>query len=311
MATDVRLLCVGSICLDTLVQVPAAGLPQQGFLSRVAAVAEAVGGGCGNTAIASSRLGGAVTVVACVGSDDAGRLIASTLDSAGVGGLIVRHDAPTGRTVVLVSSGGEERSFLYHGGTNEHVDATDCDRCDLDHFDALIVTDPFLTRIGRNSLAPLLRRARQHRLLTALDLCWDPSGEWMASQRDCWPLVDLALANVAEASQVTGCGDAATAARALVSLGAGCAVVKNGAAGLCVATEGATWWEDAIDVDCVDATGAGDWCNAGVVIGLVRTGSLPRAARLGCLAGSCAVSTLGGSTAVPTAELMQMVIPRE
>ena len=50
----------------------------------------------------------------------------------------------------------------------------------------------------------------------------------------------------------------------------------------------------------VDATGAGDCFNAGLIAGLLRGMDLPSAARLGCAVGSASTRAAGGTAAAPT-----------
>jgi ribokinase len=49
----------------------------------------------------------------------------------------------------------------------------------------------------------------------------------------------------------------------------------------------------------VDATGAGDCFNAGLIAGLLRGLELPAAARLGCAVGTASTRAAGGTSAAP------------
>ncbi|MFI5684319.1 carbohydrate kinase family protein [Streptomyces sp. NPDC051636] len=298
-----RILCVGSVCLDTVVRLGAGSFPGPEELVRVPSLINAVGGCCGNSATALARLGAAeVCMAALVGDDAAGFLALSSLAKADVTGAMVRPGGATAHSVVLV--GPDERSFLYRPGVNEDLRLDECLSVLRSRpFDALLVTDPFLTHVGRTGLAELLSEARGRGAVTALDLCWDPAGRWAEFTDGCWPHVDLALANLEEARMVTGAGDAGQCASSLCRAGASTAVIKMGADGLLVRSHGEVWHVAAQKVECQDPTGAGDWCNAGVVMGYLATGSAHAAARLGSLAGASAVGTLGGSTATPLPEL--------
>jgi sugar/nucleoside kinase (ribokinase family) len=49
----------------------------------------------------------------------------------------------------------------------------------------------------------------------------------------------------------------------------------------------------------VDATGAGDCFNAGLIAGLLRGLALPQAAALGCAAGALSTRAAGGTASAP------------
>ncbi|MFF4276856.1 carbohydrate kinase family protein [Streptomyces sp. NPDC001536] len=298
-----RILCAGSVCLDTVVRLGTDSFPKPGELVPVPSLINAVGGCCGNSATALARLGAAdVRIAALIGDDAAGALALSSLEKAQVTGAMICPGQSTAHSVVLVGS--EDRSFLYCPGVNEDLQLDECLSVLLSRpFDALLVTDPFLTHVGRTALAELLSQARIQGAVTALDLCWDPSGQWAEFTDGCWPYVDIALANLEEARMVTGARDASHCASYLCQAGASMAVIKMGAEGLLIRSADETLQVAAQQVECQDPTGAGDWCNAGVVMGYLASRSAQVAAQWGSLAGASAVRTLGGSTATPLPEL--------
>jgi sugar/nucleoside kinase (ribokinase family) len=297
-----HVLCVGSLCLDTLVVVGDDGLPIPGRLARVSSITETLGGCCGNAAVALSRMGAAVTVAARLGDDEAGETMMRLLGDDDVRLAVAPVSGRTSRCVVLSS---DTRSFLYQPGVNEDLRLNDVPS-NLAQFEALLVSDPFLTEVGRSELAALLKAAHDAGVFAALDLCWDPTGEWERLLEGCWPLIDLVLAGADEARQLTGFEESAAAARRFAELGARMAVVKAGEGGLFCVAEGEAIHESAASVDVVDSTGAGDWCSAGVLLGALG-GDPRRAAAIGALAGACCVTSVGGSTARPSHELLTLL----
>jgi sugar/nucleoside kinase (ribokinase family) len=77
-------------------------------------------------------------------------------------------------------------------------------------------------------------------------------------------------------------------------------VVKLGARGALCA-QGPRWHRaELAPVTPVDATGAGDCFNAGLIAGLAQGLPLPEAARLGCATGALSTRAAGGTTSAPT-----------
>jgi sugar/nucleoside kinase (ribokinase family) len=300
------ILSVGSLCLDTMVRLGTDGAPAPGELARVVSIDETVGGCCGNAAIALSRMGADVTVVAKLGTDAAGRLIEHTLSANKIDLATSASSGPTSRCVVISSEATDSRSFYYQPGVNEGLRHDDIVGVDLGDFDAVLVSDPFLTHLGRVELKRFLAEARDANVFTALDLCWDPVGEWGQVLDGCWELLDLVLASAEEAVNVTGVVECREAAQALYATGVRAAVVKAGAEGMFGCSAGVERHQPPVAVGVVDPTGAGDWCAAGTVVGALQ-GDFALALQVGALAGASALLSFGGSTAQPLPELLELL----
>lgn len=296
-----RVLCVGSLCMDTLVAVPqqASG----GELQHVDWIQNSVGGCCGNAAIALSRMGAKVGVAARTANDPTGMHVRRFLGQSGVDLVVPVAAGTTSRSIVLIDADSGNRRFWYAEGTGEDLAEACLESLSLHAFDALLITDPFLAHFGYQELASLCKRAKSAGLTTAMDLCWDPSGQWGIDGTGLPGFMDLILGNGAEISSMTGRADPFEAARTLVAAGASAVMVKLGTDGLVCAAEGRTWCEPAITATCVDPTGAGDWCAAGSLMGYLMSGSMERASMIGALAGAAAVGAIGGTGAEPTPEL--------
>lgn len=303
--TQRRILCVGSLCLDTVVQLPPSGVPALGALAKASIITDFPGGGCGNSAVALARLGAKVTVAGKVGCDAEGDLIRRTMSCDSIAGVITDPEASTARSIVLLQADGTERSFLYRAGANERLRIDDVLPYVRQEYDALLVTDPFLTELGRSDLEALLRTAKRINMFIAVDFCWDPSGRWAADYPGVWPLVDVVLANGAEAAMLTGEQNPCHAASALLAAGTKAAIIKLGSSGMLAAIHNDIRTIPAYDTQVRDPTGAGDWCNAGVLLSYLNGGSLFEAAINGCMAGAAAVKVIGGSSAIPSTSLLR------
>jgi sugar/nucleoside kinase (ribokinase family) len=163
-------------------------------------------------------------------------------------------------------------------------------------------------------LAALMSAARSAGATTTLDTNWDPSGGWR-DQRLSAAIgqADVLLPNEAEALALSG---AATARAAATTLAAGRAaaggpaagglaaggpkvVVKLGARGVLCADGPVLAQVSVPAVTPVDATGAGDCFNAGLIAGLLQGLALTDAAALGCAAGALSTRAPGGTASAP------------
>ena len=119
-------------------------------------------------------------------------------------------------------------------------------------------------------LAGLFAAARTAGAVTSLDTNWDPAGGWGGAQlRDVLAQTSLLLPNEGEALRISGAPDLDTAAGVLTSWGPDL-VVKLGARGALCA-QGPRWHRaELAPVTPVDATGAGDCFNAGLIAGLAQ-----------------------------------------
>jgi sugar/nucleoside kinase (ribokinase family) len=259
-----------------------------------------VGGSAAITAVAAARLGLSVALVAAVGADPAGNFLLGELSREGVGtaAVAVRDDAPTGMTIAL--SRGADRAILTSLGavaslTTQDVPATLLARARHVHISSYFLLEHSLGP----GLAALLMAARASGATTSLDTNWDPAGKWgddhlLAALAH----TDVLLPNETEALRITGEPTLLAAAQALTAAGPRLAVKLGERGALCA--DGPVWHRAELPpVTPVDATGAGDCFNAGLIAGLLRGLALPEAAALGCAVGALSTRAAGGTASCP------------
>lgn len=259
-----------------------------------------VGGSAAITAVAAARLGLRVELVAAVGADPAGDFMLGQLSREGVGtaAVAVRDGAPTGMTVAL--SRGADRAILTAVGAVASLTARDVPATLLAQARHVHVSSYFLLE---DSLAPglaaMLGAARAAGATTSLDTNWDPAGKWGDEHLSAsLAQTDVLLPNETEAVRIAGEPTLPAAAVALTAAGARL-VVKLGERGALCA-DGPVWHRAELPpVVPVDATGAGDCFNAGLIAGLLRGLALPDAAALGCAVGALSTQAAGGTASSP------------
>jgi sugar/nucleoside kinase (ribokinase family) len=267
----------------------------------VGSVSLVIGGSAAITAVAAARLGLSVALVAVVGADAAGEFMLAQLVREGVdtAAITVRQDQPTGMTVAL--SRGADRAILTALGTIPSLDAPDVPAALLTAARHVHVSSYFLIEhtLGLG-LAGLFAAARAAGAATSLDTNWDPAGGWGGAQlREVLAETSLLLPNEGEALRISGAADLDAAVGVLTGWGPDL-VVKLGARGALCAQGSRRDVAKLDPVTPVDATGAGDCFNAGLIAGLAEGLALAEAARLGCAAGALSTRAAGGTAAAPS-----------
>jgi sugar/nucleoside kinase (ribokinase family) len=259
-----------------------------------------IGGSASITAVAAARLGLSVALVAAVGADPAGELMLDQLAREGVdvAAVVVRDEAPTGMTVAL--SQGRDRAILTALGAMASLTAADIPAALLARARHVHASSYFLLEESLGpGLADVLSAARKAGATTSLDTNWDPSGRWGDDRLSAaLAQTDVLLPNEAEALRLSGQANLATAARALGAAGPRL-VVKLGERGALCADGPDQRRVSLPPVVPVDATGAGDCFNAGLIAGLLDGLPLPQAAALGCAVGALSTRAPGGTASCP------------
>jgi sugar/nucleoside kinase (ribokinase family) len=266
----------------------------------VESISMVVGGSAAITAVAAARLGLSVELVAAVGADPAGNFLLGQLPREGVGiaAVAVCDGVPTGMTVAL--SRGADRAILTAPGAVASLTAQDVPTTLLARARHVHVSSYFLLEHSLGpGLAAMLAAARGAGATTSLDTNWDPAGKWGDDHLSAsLAQTDVLLPNEMEALRIAGEPTLQAAARALAAPGPRL-VVKLGERGvLCV--DGPVWHRAELPpVTPVDATGAGDCFNAGLIGGLLSGLALPDAAALGCAVGALSTRAAGGTASCP------------
>jgi sugar/nucleoside kinase (ribokinase family) len=262
-----------------------------------------VGGSAAITAVAAARLGLRVALAAAVGADPAGEFMLRQLAAEGVetAAIVARPSVPTGMSVAL--SHGSDRAILTATGAMTSLTAGDVPRGLLRRVRHVHASSYFLLEQSLGpGLARLFAAARACGATTSLDTNWDPSGRWGGDQlRTVLASIDLLLPNEEEAKRLSG-EDAVCNALPALSASGPTVAVKLGARGaMCMDGPQPVVIRppSALAGEFVDATGAGDCFNAGLIAGLLDGMSLPAAVGLGCATGSASTRGAGGTAAAP------------
>lgn len=252
------------------------------------------GGSAANVAVWAARRGARATCVGAVGADPWGAWLRDDLRRAGV--MVVGPRRGRTATILAFIDAEGERTFVTDRAAALMLRPGDLpetlwDGCDVLHIPAYSLFEGSLatTTVGavhqaRAAGATISIDLSSVSLLRAYGL-----ERFAALLTDLRP--DLLFANLDEAQALFAVGtvDAAAAAmRAVTKV----AVVKRGAAGVLVATDGDVW-RAAAPADAVDSTGAGDALAAAFLVEYTRHGDAGRAAWAGVRLAGAVVQGVG------------------
>lgn len=257
-----------------------------------------LGGSSAIFACGVARLGLRVAYVGVCGLDTIGHFCLQALTAAGVDTTHVVVDPVVRSGLTLVLQKPTDRAMLtYEGGIPllraDHVPASL-----LAAARHLHIGSYYLQHALRPGLPQLFAQMQAQGGTTSLDTNWDPSESWSGLD-ELFPHTDLFLPNDAEACAISRHADVAGALAALARQ-VKTVAIKCGSAGAEVQRGTEHVHADPVATTFVDAVGAGDSFNAGMVYALVNGWSLDRAARLGTVCGSLSTRAAGGTAAQPT-----------
>lgn len=289
--------------LDMIYRV--AAIPRSGAEARVTGFSTSVGGGF--NALAAARAAGIdATLGGSLGTGPVAGVVAEALSAAGIARA---RPSLTGRDqgccTVLVEPDGE-RTFIAWPGAEGQIPARALDDIDLGGIDWVMLSGYTLHYPhAREALSSWIGALPRH-----VRLLFDPSPLIAElSSTLVAPVLaraDWVSANAEEASALTGVAAPAMAAGALAERRAG-AIVRLGAEGCLLASDGATHAVPGQPVDVVDTTGAGD-CHIGSFIAeFAQTGDALRAARYATAAAALSVGRHGPATPPGRAEVLALL----
>jgi ribokinase len=264
-----HLTVVGSVNLDLVAR--AERLPRPGETVTGATFSRVPGGKGANQAVAAARLGAAVTLLACVGSDELAEPALAELERAGVSlDRLKRSAGTTGVALITVDAAGENEIVVAPGANSElrpeDVDLPDCDG-------VLCQLEIPLETVEQASL-----NAPGDFFLNAAP----------AREPERIPAADVTIVNRYELESLPH---------------------RDGVIAVTLGAEGAVLLEDGTEVaraaapqvQAVDGTAAGDAFTACLVVSLLEGRSRDEALRRACAAGALAASRFGAQTSLPTA----------
>ncbi|MCZ7414392.1 MULTISPECIES: ribokinase [unclassified Streptomyces] len=295
--TGLDVLVIGSANADLVTVVERHPTPGETVLGSDLALHP--GGKGANQAVAAARLGARAGLLARVGDDAHGRLLADSLAASGVAtGTLLTGGAPTGVALITVGPGGDN-TIVVSPGANGHLTPADVAAAQDAVGAAAVVSLQLEIPLETVAAAVYTAAAAGTRVVL------NPSPP-AALPPDVLALCDPLVVNEHEARLLlagTGAADGGTPAdwaAALLRHGPRSVVVTLGAAGALARGPEGTALVPAPRVEAVDSTGAGDAFTGALAWRLARGDGLATAVRFAVRAGAASVAQPGAQSSYPS-----------
>ncbi len=298
-----KIVVIGSLNVDHTLLVPR--IPAPGETLTASGAMTCFGGKGANQAVAAARAGGAVTLIGCVGDDDAGAAYLRHLEREGINiDCIRRSEFATGSAFIAVDNKGEN-CIIVNPGANYALTPAD-----IDAYSPVIQSaDAVLLQL--ECPLPSVIRAIGIANAAGVKTMLNPSpwsNEWLSAGAS----VSVMIVNEQEAQALTGSNvtearakPAATCAKAHCEL----LIITRGADTTLALTSANETFEVAPPkVQPVDTVGAGDTF-AGALAVALKSNELAAALKFANTAGALATLKPGAQAAIPPRqEILERVV---
>ena len=299
---------MGGANTDYLVRGPKLPKPGETIEGRV--FQPAPGGKRANQAVAASRLGARVALVARVGDDERGHALIDQLKAESVDTRYVVRDKcqPTGVALIMVEENGEKQ-ILTAPGANRHLTLADL------HAASKAIVAARVTLLQFEVPIPVVTAAAHLARKSGARVILDPAPPVSLPNKKLLRLINVIRPNAGEAEALTGVrvrnrATARKAAQWLLERGVEVIAVQAGEEGNLLVWSGGEHWLPKIPVKTVDATGAGDAFAAALAVALAEGKSLPLAGAFANAAAALTTTKLGAQPALPRRDAVLALLSR-
>ncbi len=289
-----RILGIGHCTLDQIAVVDR--FPEPDFKKDMLQFSMQGGGSAATAMVALARWGVDTAFIGKVGNDDRGNQIVRTIADEGVDAahIIVEDGAISQLSFIVVEAGSGRKQTFVTAGSVSGLGPAEVDESALDGVGILLVDGTHL-----DAELKLMRAAKERGITVVLDASKND-----IQIRESVAYCDYLVASERFASQFAGVGQLESLCHALLEKGPSVAVVTLGDEG-CVAMDHETREiirEDAVEVDVVDTTGAGDVLHGAIVRGIIEEMTLAETVSFANAAAALTCTGIGGRGAIPSLE---------
>lgn len=304
-----RVTVMGSFVVDLMARAP--HLPRAGETVKGDGFLIGPGGKGSNQGVAAHKAGALVDMITRIGDDHFGRIALDSFEREGMDTTYVMRDGAlaTGAALIMVDENTGDNKILVTLGACSAITEADIERAR-----PAIESNPvFLTQLETNLDAVeralgIAAESGARIILNPAPACEVPQG--------LLGLVDILTPNEVEASVLSGVtvetpGDAERAARILMERGTGSVVVTMGSRGVYAADGTEARFIPAVEVEAVDATGAGDAFSGALAAAVAEGKGFFEAVRFANTAAALSVTRIGTAPAMPSRDEIDRAIARQ
>ena len=271
-------------------------LPGRGQTVLGSEVYQAAGGKGANQAVAASRAGARVSLVAAVGDDDFGKATLANLkaEKVDVKHVVVKKKKPSGLAMILLDEKSGENQISVATGANSDLTVKDVDRA------AATIRKADLLLLQLEIPIPAAARAAAIAKKAGVPVLLNPSP--MPKQHlpsTFLACIDFVVPNQGELVRMASKASERMAAERLFRAGMKALVVTLGAKGARTITPEGIEQIPSFRVRAVDTVGAGDCFSGYLAAGLAEGKNLQDAALLASAAGAVSVTKRGAQKGMP------------
>jgi ribokinase len=295
-----KILVVGSLNMDLVVEVTE--MPKVGQTILGSSFKTIPGGKGANQAFAAGRLGGDVTMIGSVGSDDYGKSLIQSLRGAGVktDGVEVMQAAHTGLAFIYVNSAGNNSIVVVSGANGL------CTGDIIDKYIELVKQSDIIIvqfEIPMNTVRYLLDIAKRYNKLVILNPAPAPD----EIPDEIIEKIDIITPNETELETLSGYSansleNIVQAARQFIIKGVKSIIVTWGDKGAVLIDKDRYKHFPAGKVKAIDTTAAGDSFTAAVAVALSEGRDIDEAIGFANKVASIVVTRQGAQTSIPSRE---------
>jgi ribokinase len=294
-----HIVVVGSLNMDLVAVAPRLPLPGETLTGLE--YLNVPGGKGANQAYAAARLGGRVSMLGRVGSDEHGKVMIANLHAVDCNTDHVKiTDGASGVALIFVAATGEN-SIVVVPGANQRYSVEDMQSDEPAMAGAAYVLLQLETPLP--TVAAAARAAKKRGACVILD----PAPAPQTLPADLLQFVDILTPNETEAARLVGIEardlkppEAAEIAQRLQERVSGSVILKLGAQGCLVASGAETTLIPAPRVDAIDTTAAGDVFNAALAVALTEGADMIEACRFAVRASALSVTRIGAQRSAPS-----------
>lgn len=309
--SDLELITIGRVGVDLYPE--QIGVP----LAKVRTFAKSLGGSPTNVAVAAARLGHRSAVVTKVGDDGFGAYVREALRGFGVDTRFVGTDPSLRTPIVFCEIFPPDRfPLLFYRqpkAPDLNIRADELDRDAIARVPILWTSGTALSEEPSRSATLEAARIAKGRVIHDLDHRPAFWSSMLAARDEAGKILKHAgvvVGNIDEVEMATGTRDPDAAAEALLAMGPGLAIVKQGPRGTLARSKTERVEVPAVEIEVVNGLGAGDAFGGALVHGLLAGWDLRRMLSFASAAGAIVASRLACADAMPSADEVDALLGR-